>query len=78
MGRSLALRLAEEGADLILIDTCQSLPERSYPLANEEDIAETVRLVPSGQPDVATIHGSPSISTRHGDSPYVAPVSAVN
>lgn len=45
MGRSHALRLAQEGADLILIDICQSLPQIEYPLATEDDLAETVRLV---------------------------------
>jgi SDR family mycofactocin-dependent oxidoreductase len=45
LGRSHALRLAEEGADLILVDICQSLPELEYPLAGEEDLAETVSLV---------------------------------
>jgi SDR family mycofactocin-dependent oxidoreductase len=45
MGRSHALRLADEGADLILVDICQSLPELEYPLATEDDLAETVRLV---------------------------------
>src|SRR5208337_5495035 len=45
MGRGHALRLAEEGADLILVDICQSLPQVEYPLATEEDLAETVRLV---------------------------------
>src|SRR3974390_351752 len=44
-GRSHALRLAGEGADLILVDICQSLPQIEYPLATEEDLAETVRLV---------------------------------
>jgi SDR family mycofactocin-dependent oxidoreductase len=45
MGRSHALRLAEEGADLILVDICQSLPEIEYPLATADDLAETGRLV---------------------------------
>ncbi|OBF58970.1 3-ketoacyl-ACP reductase [Mycobacterium sp. 852002-53434_SCH5985345] len=45
MGRGHALRLAEEGADLILVDVCQSLPQVEYPLATEDDLAETVRLV---------------------------------
>jgi SDR family mycofactocin-dependent oxidoreductase len=45
LGRSHALRLAEEGADLILIDLCKSLPEIEYDLATEADLAETVRLV---------------------------------
>ena len=45
MGRSHAVRLAEEGADLILIDICASLPEVDYPLAATEDLEETARLV---------------------------------
>jgi SDR family mycofactocin-dependent oxidoreductase len=45
LGRSHALRLAEEGADLILIDLCESLPEIEYDLATQDDLAETVRLV---------------------------------
>ena len=45
LGRSHAVRLAEEGADLILIDLCRSLPEIEYDLATQDDLAETVRLV---------------------------------
>lgn len=44
LGRSHAVRLAEEGADLILVDICESLPELEYPLATREDLAETARL----------------------------------
>ena len=45
MGRSHAVRLAEEGADLILVDICASLPELEYPLASRDDLDETARLV---------------------------------
>ena len=45
LGRSHAVRLAEEGADLILVDLCRSLPEIEYPLATKDDLAETERLV---------------------------------
>lgn len=45
MGRSHAVRLAEEGADLILIDVCGPLPEIEYPLSAPQDLAETARLV---------------------------------
>lgn len=45
MGRSHAVRLAEEGADLILVDICESLPEIEYPLSTQEDLDETARLV---------------------------------
>lgn len=46
-GRSHAQRLAEEGADLILIDICADIETVPYPLATTEDLAETVRLVES-------------------------------
>ena len=45
MGRSHAVRLAQEGADLILVDICESLPEIEYPLATRDELAETTRLV---------------------------------
>jgi SDR family mycofactocin-dependent oxidoreductase len=45
MGRSHAVRLAEEGADLILVDICASLPDVEYPLATPDDLEETARLV---------------------------------
>ncbi|MBI5340193.1 MAG: mycofactocin-coupled SDR family oxidoreductase [Mycolicibacterium rufum] len=45
MGRSHAVRLSQEGADLILVDICDSLPAVEYPLATGEELAETVRLV---------------------------------
>jgi len=44
-GRSHALRLAQEGADIIAIDYLEDLPENPYPPATEEDLAETVRQV---------------------------------
>jgi NAD(P)-dependent dehydrogenase (short-subunit alcohol dehydrogenase family) len=45
MGRSHAVRLAEEGADMILIDLRASLPGLEYPLSSTEDLDETARLV---------------------------------
>lgn len=45
MGRSHAVRLAEEGADVILVDICESLPAVEYPLATRADLDETARLV---------------------------------
>jgi SDR family mycofactocin-dependent oxidoreductase len=44
-GRSHALRLAEEGADIIAVDLCAPVPNLQYPPATEEDLAETVRQV---------------------------------
>jgi SDR family mycofactocin-dependent oxidoreductase len=44
-GRSHALRLAEEGADIIAVDLCGQLGSVAYPLATADDLAETVQLV---------------------------------
>src|SRR6185436_2316555 len=44
-GRSHAVRLAEEGADVIVVDLCDHIPNVDYPSATEEDLAETVRQV---------------------------------
>ena len=46
-GRSHAIRLAEEGANIIAIDICEDVESIAvlYPLATPEDLAETVRLV---------------------------------
>jgi SDR family mycofactocin-dependent oxidoreductase len=39
-GRSHAVRLAEEGADVILFDICGDIETNDYPLASPEDLAE--------------------------------------
>jgi SDR family mycofactocin-dependent oxidoreductase len=44
-GRSHALRLAQEGADIIAVDLCGPVPGVKYPASTPEDLAETVRLV---------------------------------
>jgi (+)-trans-carveol dehydrogenase/(-)-trans-carveol dehydrogenase len=46
-GRSHAVRLAEEGANIIAIDICEDVPSIAelYPLATMADLDETVRLV---------------------------------
>jgi len=44
-GRSHALRLAEEGADVIAVDICAPVETVTYPMASEEDLAETARMV---------------------------------
>ena len=44
-GRSHAVRLAEEGADIIAMDICRQIDTVPYPLATPEDLAETVALV---------------------------------
>ena len=44
-GRSHAVRLAEEGADIIAMDVLEDYASMSYPMASEDDLAETVRRV---------------------------------
>jgi SDR family mycofactocin-dependent oxidoreductase len=44
-GRSHALRLAEEGADIIAVDLCEDIKSVDYPLASRADFDETVRRV---------------------------------
>jgi SDR family mycofactocin-dependent oxidoreductase len=44
-GRSHAIRLAEEGADIIAIDLCQQVESVPYPMATPDDLAETVKEV---------------------------------
>jgi SDR family mycofactocin-dependent oxidoreductase len=44
-GRSHAIRLAEEGADIIAVDICEQIPTLDYALSTPEDLDETVRAV---------------------------------
>jgi SDR family mycofactocin-dependent oxidoreductase len=44
-GRSNALRLAEEGAAIIAVDICDSVPGTPYPGATPADLDETVSIV---------------------------------
>jgi SDR family mycofactocin-dependent oxidoreductase len=58
-GRSHAINLAAEGADIIAVDICETFDSMNYPLATPEDLAQTVkdveahdRRVVAGQGDV--------------------------
>ena len=44
-GRGHAVRFAQEGADVIAIDVCQTFPTTGYDGPDEADLEETVRLV---------------------------------
>jgi len=44
-GRSHALRLAEEGADIVAVDICAQIESAPYDLATPEDLDETVARV---------------------------------
>jgi SDR family mycofactocin-dependent oxidoreductase len=44
-GRSHAIRLAQEGADIIAVDICRQIDTVGYPMATPDDLAETVKQV---------------------------------
>jgi SDR family mycofactocin-dependent oxidoreductase len=44
-GRSHAIRLAQEGADIIAVDVCRQLDGVPFPMSTPEDLAETVKEV---------------------------------
>src|SRR6202035_5083900 len=44
-GRSHAIRLAQEGADIIAVDICRQIESNPYPLSTLDDVSETGRAV---------------------------------
>ena len=44
-GRSHAVRLAADGADVIGVDICADIPSNGYPMASRDELDETVALV---------------------------------
>jgi SDR family mycofactocin-dependent oxidoreductase len=44
-GRAHAVRLAEEGADIVAVDVCRSVANVPYPASSPADLDETVRAV---------------------------------
>jgi len=55
-GRSHALTLAREGADIIAVDLCAQIGSVPYPMATQEDLAQTVKEVEAtGRRIVATV-----------------------
>jgi len=44
-GRSHAIRLAQEGADIIAVDLCGQIETVAYPMSTPQDLAETARQV---------------------------------
>nr|MDT0522872.1 SDR family mycofactocin-dependent oxidoreductase [Streptomyces sp. DSM 41633] len=53
-GRAHAVRMAEEGADIIAVDIAADVDSIPYPLGTKEDLDETVRLVQNAGRRVAT------------------------
>jgi len=64
-GRHHAVRLAEEGADVILVDICADIPGVGYPMATPEDLDETVALIEKfdrrATPAVVDVRDRPSL-----------------
>jgi SDR family mycofactocin-dependent oxidoreductase len=61
-GRSHAVRLAQEGADIIAVDLCEQIGTVPYPMATPQDLDQTVkevealdRRIVAGQADVRSI-----------------------
>lgn len=44
-GRSHAVRMAAEGADVVVVDLCDDMPTVEYPLGTESELDETVALI---------------------------------
>jgi SDR family mycofactocin-dependent oxidoreductase len=44
-GRSHAVNLAREGADVAVLDICDQIPCVEYPMSTEQDLAETARMI---------------------------------
>jgi SDR family mycofactocin-dependent oxidoreductase len=44
-GRSHALNLARQGADVAILDICEQIPCVEYPMADDSDLAQTARLI---------------------------------
>ncbi|MGI5132348.1 mycofactocin-coupled SDR family oxidoreductase [Pseudonocardia sp. CA-107938] len=71
-GRSHAIRLAEEGADVVAVDICSDVETVPYPGADDSDLAETVKQVEAlggrivaHQVDVRDLAALESVA-RHG------------
>ncbi|KZS57886.1 3-ketoacyl-ACP reductase [Mycobacterium kansasii] len=56
-GRSHAVHLAEEGADIIAVDICHDIASNDYPLARPEDLDETARLVEKHNRRIVPVQG---------------------
>jgi SDR family mycofactocin-dependent oxidoreductase len=63
-GRSHAVRLATEGADVIALDICHDIDSVAYDLATPADLAETARLVAEQGRRVVTAE----VDVRDGDA----------
>jgi len=56
-GRAHAIRLAEEGADIIAFDLCQQMDSVAYPMSTRDDLDETVKLVEATGRRIVAVQG---------------------
>lgn len=56
-GRSHAIRLAQEGANIVALDLCQDFETVNYPMATSVDLKETVRLVEEAGGKIIAVEG---------------------
>jgi SDR family mycofactocin-dependent oxidoreductase len=56
-GRSHAVRLASEGADIIAVDICKQIDSVRYPLGTPEDLAQTVKEVEALDRRIIAVQG---------------------
>ena len=55
-GRSHAVRLAEEGANIVAVDICTDIASIGYPLGTSDDLEVTVELASAGGAQVLAAH----------------------
>ncbi|MFI2557082.1 mycofactocin-coupled SDR family oxidoreductase [Nocardia farcinica] len=67
-GRSHAVRLAQEGADIIAVDLCEDIPSIGYPMARPEDLEETARLVEKEGRRIVTVQADVRVSAQMRDA----------
>lgn len=63
-GRSHAVRLAEEGADIIAVDLCEDISTIGYALARPEDLEQTAKLVAATGRRVVTVKADVRIAEQ--------------
>ncbi|CAN5231060.1 mycofactocin-coupled SDR family oxidoreductase [soil metagenome] len=56
-GRSHAIRLAQEGADIIAVDLCGQIDSVPYPMSTPEDLQETVSAVEALDRRIVAVQG---------------------
>ena len=69
-GRSHAVKLAEEGADVILFDICHDIETNEYPLATPRDLEEAgLEVEKTGRGPTPPRSTSVTASRWHANSP---------